>query len=123
MRHMKAGAGALLVLFIAGAVASPAPTQEAKKPVAVGAVDSAAKSIPGYDGKASAVADDGEFLRRAMLDLVGYPPNLQQVKAFIAEASPNKRVQKISDLWIPTNGRICGRASSRRSISATTMKW
>ena len=105
MSHAKLGAGALLVLLIAGAVASPAqetkaePSRgDAKKPVAVGAVDSAAKSIRGYDTKASAVADDGEFLRRVMLDLVGYPPNLQQVKAFIADPSPNKRVQKIHDL-------------------------
>ncbi|HEX7899108.1 MAG TPA: DUF1549 domain-containing protein [Planctomycetota bacterium] len=106
MAHAKVGAGALLVLLIAGA-ASPVPSQEtkadarsetAKKPGAVGAVDSAAKSIGGYDTKASTLADDGEFLRRAMLDLVGYPPNLQQVKAFMADPSPNKRTQKIHDL-------------------------
>ncbi len=102
MRHMKAGAGVLLVLLLAGTVPAQETKaearQDAKKPMAVGAVDSAAKSIAGYDTKASSLADDGEFLRRVMLDLVGYPPNLQQVKAFIADASPTKRVQKIHDL-------------------------
>jgi hypothetical protein len=99
MKHMKAGAGALLVLFFAVSGASTLPPEEAKKPGQVGAVDSAAKSIRGYSTKDQApISDDGEFLRRAMLDLVGYPPNLEQVKAFIADENPNKRVQKIDDL-------------------------
>ena len=101
MRHAKVGAGALALLVLAGTLAGTTPAQDAKdakKPVSVGAVDSAAKSIAGYDTKASTIAEDGEFLRRVMLDLVGYPPTLQQVKAFIADANANKRVQKIHDL-------------------------
>jgi hypothetical protein len=110
MRHVKVGAGALLVLFI---LVSGASTQEAgktqpaqgqpaaadvKKPGGTSAVDSAAKSIGGYKSGLAGLASDGEFLRRVMLDLVGYPPNLDQVKAFIADQNPNKRVQKIEEL-------------------------
>lgn len=102
MRH-TVGAGALLLLVLGGALPAQdgktvAGAVDAKKPTAVGAVDSAAKSIAGFDLKATSLADDGEFLRRVMLDLVGYPPNLQQVKAFIADQNPNKRVQKIAEL-------------------------
>jgi hypothetical protein len=99
MKHMKAGAGALLVLFIAAGGAQSTAPEDAKKPVQVGSVDSAAKSIRGYSTKDQGpISEDGEFLRRAMLDLVGYTPNLEQVKAFMADQNPNKRVQKIHDL-------------------------
>ena len=44
-------------------------------------IDSAVKGIAGYNMKDQAAAsEDGEFLRRVMLDIVGYPPNLDQVK-------------------------------------------
>jgi len=49
-------------------------------------------------GKTSPIAEDGEFLRRVMLDLVGYPPSLAQVKAFMADANPDKRSEKIDQL-------------------------
>ncbi|HYF01262.1 MAG TPA: DUF1549 domain-containing protein, partial [Planctomycetota bacterium] len=121
--------------------------QDAKKPSQVGAIDSAAKSIRGYSMKDQApLASDGEFLRRLMLDLVGYPPTLEQVKAFIADPNPNKRVIKIeelvesedfADLWtrqfaevyfgdyhnvtMDTNPKLSKAASAR--IVGEFMKW
>ena len=74
--------------------------QEApKRPSAVPAIDSAVRGIQGYDraGEAPAAAD-GEFLRRAMLDLVGYPPGAEQVREFVADASPAKRLAKVDAL-------------------------
>jgi hypothetical protein len=44
------------------------------------------------------LVEDGEFLRRVMLDLVGYPPNLDQVKAFMAAGEANKRSAKVDEL-------------------------
>ncbi|HUR38068.1 MAG TPA: DUF1549 domain-containing protein [Planctomycetota bacterium] len=99
MTRAKAGAGALLLLFILSVGANSAPQENAQKPAICSTIDSAVKGISGYNMKdQAAVADDGEFLRRVMLDLVGYPPNLDQVKAFMAETAPNKRVAKIDEL-------------------------
>jgi hypothetical protein len=96
MTRAKAGAGILLLLFTLGGGAAGAP-QEAQKPSVCSTIDSSVKSIAGYNNEA-ALADDGEFLRRVMLDLVGYPPNLDRVKSFIGDTNPNKRVQIIEDL-------------------------
>jgi hypothetical protein len=67
------------------------PQAEPRKPAVSGSIDSAV-------GKRTVVADDGEFLRRVMIDLVGYPPTSVQVKEFAADTSPNKRVAKIDEL-------------------------
>jgi hypothetical protein len=64
-----------------------------------GRIDAAVRSIPGYDAKGQAPrAEDGEFLRRVMLDLVGSPPNAEQVRAFLEDASPGKRAAKVAEL-------------------------
>src|SRR5262245_30941395 len=76
MMHMKVGAGALLVLFCLGSGAMSTPQTR----------------------PAGGTIEDGEFLRRVMLDLVGYPPNLDQVKAFIAKEEANKRSAKVDEL-------------------------
>ena len=96
MARAKVGAGILLLLFSLGGGANSAP-DDAQKPSVCSTIDSAVKSIAGYKDEAP-LADDGEFLRRVMLDVVGYPPNLDRVKAFIADTNPNKRVQIINDL-------------------------
>jgi len=99
MMRAKAGAGALLLLFALGAGANSSPQDNAQRPTVCSTIDSAVKGISGYNIKdQAAVAEDGEFLRRVMLDLVGYPPNLDQVKAFMADTAPNKRVVKIEEL-------------------------
>src|SRR6187549_359402 len=75
------------------------PAQEPRKPAAAASIDGAVRGIPGYDLKHQApLSDDGEFLRRAMLDLVGTPPNAEQTRAFVADAAPGKRAAKIDEL-------------------------
>jgi hypothetical protein len=97
MTRAKAGAGILLLLFSLGTGANSAPQENAQRPTVCSTIDSAVKGISGYNNQAG-LADDGEFLRRVMLDLVGYPPNLDQVKGFIADTNTNKRVVKIEEL-------------------------
>ena len=70
----------LIVLLLAGSTAFPAPQQKKVKSPLTSAIDSTASGFMGA-AKASPVAEDGEFLRRVMLDLVGYPPTLEEVKA------------------------------------------
>ncbi len=106
MRHALLVTAALLLAL------PPATSQQAgkkPKPPLASAVDSNAGSLS--SGKPSPLAEDGEFLRRVMLDLVGYPPNLEQVKAFLADANPNKRADKIDELldsedWADRTARL-----------------
>jgi hypothetical protein len=49
------------------------------------------------------VADDGEFLRRLMLDLVGYPPDERELAAFLADRAPDKRLRAI-DAFLASEG-------------------
>jgi len=102
----------LLILFILSSGTVSLPQQTLKKPKSPlsSAIDSAAAAVTGGP-KASPVAEDGEFLRRVMLDLVGYPPNLDQVKAFMADTNPDKRAEKIdqllaSDEWADRTSRL-----------------
>jgi hypothetical protein len=88
-----------MALLYAGVGAQSAPQEGPGKPGVTTALDGAVKGISGYNMKDQAnVCDDGEFLRRVMLDLIGYPPNLEQVKAFIADTNPKKREAKIDQL-------------------------
>jgi len=43
-------------------------------------------------------ADDGEFLRRVYLDTIGLPPTAEQVRALLADTSPEKRDRLIDEL-------------------------
>ena len=110
MRHGPIGA-AVLILLLLGSTASSHPQQQKKpkSPLSSG-IDSNAASLAGT-GKLSPLADDGEFLRRVMLDLVGYPPSLEQVKAFIADTNVDKRSEKIDQLletedWADRTARL-----------------
>ena len=47
---------------------------------------------------ASAVCDDGEFIRRAHLDIIGRTPYPDRVAAFLKDTSPNKRALLIDEL-------------------------
>jgi hypothetical protein len=87
----------LAILCLLGGAAAP---QEARKrPPGAAAIDGAVKGIQGYNLATQApLADDGEFLRRVMLDLVGSPPNSAQVKSFAADASEDKRAAKVDEL-------------------------
>ena len=87
-----------LTVLAAGLLGAAGP-QEPRKPAVSAQIDAAVRGIPNYDAKGqSAPADDGEFLRRVMLDLVGCPPNAEQVKAFVADPGPGKRTAKIDEL-------------------------
>jgi hypothetical protein len=97
-RHtLGLGTASLAFLCLLGSSASP---QEARKrPPGAAAIDAAVKGIPGYTlASQTPLADDAEFLRRAMLDLVGYPPNGAQVKTFVADPSEEKRAAKVDEL-------------------------
>src|SRR5881394_474930 len=91
------GTASLAFLCLLGGAASP---QEAvKRPPGATALDAAVRGINGYNASGqSPLADDGEYLRRVMLDLVGFPPSGQQVKAFVADARENKRGAMVDDL-------------------------
>jgi hypothetical protein len=100
----------LLVLLLSGSVALPSPQQKKPKSPLSSAIDSAAAQFYG-PAKPSPIAEDGEFLRRVMLDLVGYPPSLEEVKAFIADTNVDKRSEKIDKLlesedWADRTARL-----------------
>ncbi len=46
----------------------------------------------------SEIAGDAEFLRRLRLDMTGTLPKAEEVEAFLADESPNKRARKIDEL-------------------------
>jgi hypothetical protein len=97
MVNAKVGAGLLLLLFLAG-TATPQATQAGPGTPTQGQVEAKKPSLTVSVSKKVPVCDDGEFLRRVMLDLVGYPPNLDQVKAFMADQEPTKRIAKVAEL-------------------------
>jgi hypothetical protein len=49
-------------------------------------------------GPASPLASDAEYLRRVTLDLVGTIPTPAEVRAFLADANPDKRTQTVDRL-------------------------
>jgi len=110
MRRGPIGAAVLILLFLGtSASSSPQQAKKPKSPLSSG-IDSNAASFLG-SAKASPIADDGEFLRRVMLDLVGYPPSLEQVKAFMADTNVDKRSEKIDQLidtedWADRTSRL-----------------
>ncbi|MBI3854962.1 MAG: DUF1553 domain-containing protein [Planctomycetes bacterium] len=95
-RHSLGPATASLALLcLLGAPA--APQEASKRPPGASAIDGAVRNIKGYAAPA-AIAEDGEFLRRVMFDLVGFPPSGAQVKEFIADPAENKRAAKVEEL-------------------------
>jgi hypothetical protein len=62
-------------------------------------IDREVQGISGFDRATAAPrCDDGEYLRRVMLDLVGYPPTAEETAAFIAAAAADKRAAVVDRL-------------------------
>src|SRR5258706_10844341 len=97
-RHsLVLGTASLAFLCLLGGPA--APQEGPKRPPGVAAIDGAVRGIKGYNSAPqSPPADDGEFLRRVMFDLVGFPPSGAQVKAFAADPDENKRDAMVESL-------------------------
>jgi len=87
---------AIGVLILAGCVAAPMPPSD-PSPSLPKRIDAEVRQIPGFRNP-TALCGDGEFLRRVMLDLVGYPPNADEVRAFVADPDPEKRAAKVDHL-------------------------
>jgi len=51
-----------------------------------------------------AAVDDVAFYRRASLDLIGLVPDVEQVKAFVADAAPDKRAKLVDRLLADRRG-------------------
>jgi len=97
MQKTLLGTALLLLLTLAAPPASHSQSaKKPKSPLSSGIDSSAASGMGG--AKASALTEDGEFLRRVMLDLVGSPPSGAQVKAFVADARENKRAAMVDEL-------------------------
>ncbi len=76
-----------VVLWFAGCFLLPV-TLTAQEPLAV-RIDRLIEAQ--QTGPSSPLAGDAEFLRRLSLDLVGMTPTAAEVRAFLADATPNKR--------------------------------
>ncbi|HVJ67587.1 MAG TPA: DUF1549 domain-containing protein, partial [Caulifigura sp.] len=49
-------------------------------------------------GVPAPLASDSEFLRRVSIDLIGMPPTFEELEAFLADTSPNKREAAVDRL-------------------------
>src|SRR5688572_14711815 len=99
---MRTGAVLLFFTILTGA----SPPQNPSLPQAI---DAEVSRISGFNRAAAAPrCDDGEYLRRVMLDLVGYPPTAQETGAFAADPAADKRAavvdrflvsERFADFW------------------------
>lgn len=84
------------LLFLPLLLIAPTPQQA---PGLSTEIDDGVRKIAGFGlFPASARCDDGAFLRRVMLDLVGHPPGAAEVRRFSADPTPDKRAAKIDEL-------------------------
>ena len=62
-------------------------------------------------------SDDAEFHRRVWLDLAGITPKVVDVRRFLADAQPDKRVRLVNQLLdSPSHATQIGRASCRERV-------
>lgn len=85
--------GVALILFLL--VTTPIVAEEGREPLYV-RIDAALSEL--QPGPETPLCSDGEFMRRAYLDLLGTLPTGGQAREFIADPSPNKRAALIDQL-------------------------
>src|SRR6185295_19695077 len=91
------GTASLALLCLLGAAE---PQETSKRPPGTAQVDGAVRNIKGYTISSQAPpSDDGEFLRRVMFDLVGYPPSGPQVKAFVPILRRTSGPRRSTSCW------------------------
>lgn len=104
MCHVKPGSGvvlaAVLTLFVSPSRAADGETDPSAEAVRVAEIiDAALQRQWDADHIVPAPpADDGEFLRRASLDLHGRIPGVMAAREFLADPSPDKRRRCIDEL-------------------------
>ena len=91
MRTQTRAACCLGVICVIGAARSHAADSPLRE-----RIDRAIEA--GREGKLAAPATDGEFLRRACLDLTGMIPTADEARAFLDDPSPYKREKLIDRL-------------------------
>ncbi len=82
------GLGCLVVLTMSGRSIADMPLHEK--------IDRAIED--GREGRLASAATDGEFLRRASLDLTGMIPTVSEARSFLDDPSPYKRAKLIDRL-------------------------
>lgn len=91
--NFAAGVRIVFALAIAGQGAQAA---QAQAPTLTAQIDQ--MIVEANAGVAAPLVGDAEFLRRASLDLIGVPPSAEDIRAFIADASPEKRAAAVDRL-------------------------
>src|SRR5690349_2823985 len=86
----RAGAACVLALIAAGPALAGEPSSLSRR------IDRAIEAK--LEGPAAAPATDGEFLRRAALDLTGTIPTAAEARAFLDDPAPYKRERLIDRL-------------------------
>jgi hypothetical protein len=98
---MRCTFGSLAALAVVGSVLAQdsEPTRAELRAAMVGRIDEQIDARLAAEGiQPAPQASDTEFLRRASLDLTGVVPRVAEVRAFLADESPDKRARLIDRL-------------------------
>src|SRR5687767_5339173 len=92
----------LVALAVACSAPRPRPPEPAKVTLAADARGELDRALE-QQWKAAGVtpaplADDGEFIRRVSLDLIGRVPTLDETKSFLTDAAADKRARLVDRL-------------------------
>jgi len=95
MRYLLSVAAVALCL---GAVGAGEPSSDEARRLAARIDEEISKVYVARDVKPAPLTDDAAFLRRASLDIAGKTPLVNEVRKFLAESSPEKRVLAVERL-------------------------